>query len=133
MKPTTFLLAMGAFALTVLATPVFASDSARMVPRTEVSDARPVMLAAIQDTDGEAHAILTGDVANAITQRFGATSPIFIDVTTERRYQQPGCSRLKVMFWQDGVLLPGAKAPRKQTMEFGINYCLDGLPPKSLL
>ena len=75
----------------------------------------------------------TGDIATAISQRFGATSPIFIDVTPERRYQQPGCSRLKVSFWQDGVLLPGAKAPRKQTMEFGINYCLDGLPPKSLL
>jgi hypothetical protein len=30
------------------------------------------------------------------------------------------------------VLLPGAKAPRKQTIEFGLNYCLDGMPPKSL-
>jgi len=29
-------------------------------------------------------------------------------------------------------LLPGATAPRKQTIDFGINYCLDGLPPKSL-
>ena len=133
MRPTTFLLAMFAFALPVLAAPAFAEDSAGMFPRTEVSDARPVMLAAIQATDGEAHGILTGDVAHAITQRFGATSPIFIDVTTERRYQQPGCSRLKVIFSQDGVLLPGAKASHKQTMEFGINYCLDGLPPKSLL
>ena len=133
MKPTIFLLAMGAFALTVLATPVFAQDSVRIVPRTEVSDARPVMLAAIQTSDGEAHGVLVGDIANAITQRFGATSPIFIDVTTERRYQQTGCSRLKVLFWQDGVLLPGAPAPRKQTMAFGINYCLDGMPPKSLL
>ncbi|MDD5332876.1 MAG: hypothetical protein PHS32_03945 [Rhodoferax sp.] len=133
MKSATFLLAMGAFALIVLATPVFASDSARMIPRAEVSDARPVMLAAIQASDGEAHGILMGDVADAITRRFNGTSPIFIDVTTERRYQQPGCSRLKVLFRQDGVLLPGTPAPRKQTMEFGINYCLDGMPPKSLL
>lgn len=133
MKLATFLLTIGTFALPVVAPPVFAEDSARMHPRTEVSDARPVMLAAIQAADGEAHGILTGDVANAITQRFGATSPIFIDITTERRYRQAGCSRLKVLFWQDGVLLPGAKAPRKQTMEFGINYCLDGMPPKSLL
>lgn len=132
MKPSTFLLAMGAFAWTVLATPVFSQGSPRIVPRAEVSDARPVMLAAIQASDGEAHGVLIGDVADAITRRFNGTSPIFIDVTTERRYQQTGCSRLKVLFWQDGVLLPGAKAPRKQTMEFGINYCLDGLPPKSL-
>jgi len=36
------------------------------------------------------------------------------------------------MFWQDGVLLPGASSPRRQTMDFGINYCLDGRPPQSL-
>lgn len=116
------------------AMPAFADESSNVYlpPRTAVPDARPVLLAAIQASNGEAHGVLTGDIANAISQRFGATSPIFIDVTTERRYQQPGCSRLKVLFWQDGVLLPGAKAPRKQTMEFGINYCLDGLPPKSL-
>ena len=101
--------------------------------RTAVPNARPVMLAALRATDGQAQGILTGDVAEAITQRFNATSPIYIDVTTERRYQQAGCSRLNVLFWQEGVLLPGAKAPRKQTMSFGLNYCLDGLPPKSLL
>jgi hypothetical protein len=100
--------------------------------RTPVTDPRPLMLAAIQSTGGQARGVLTGDVADAISKRFAASTPIFIDVTTERRYVQAGCSRLKVMFWQDGVLLPGAKAPRKQTIEFGINYCLDGLPPKSL-
>jgi hypothetical protein len=36
------------------------------------------------------------------------------------------------MFWQDGVLLPGASSPRRQTIDFGINYCLDGQPPRSL-
>jgi hypothetical protein len=51
--------------------------------RTPVPDARPVMLAALQASDGQAHGVLTGDVADAITQRFNATSPIFIDVTTE--------------------------------------------------
>lgn len=100
--------------------------------RTPVTDPRPLLLAAIQSTDGQARGVLTGDVADAISKRFAASTPIFIDVTTERRYMQTGCSRLKVTFWQEGVLLPGAKAPRKQTIEFGINYCLDGLPPKSL-
>ncbi len=109
--------------------PVFADDPVR----TPVPDARPVMLAALQSTDGQAHGLLTGEMAEAITQRFGATSPIYIDVTTEKRYAQRGCSRLKVTFWQDGVLLPGATAPRRQTMDFGINYCLDGRPPESLM
>jgi len=110
------------------AAPVIADD----LLRAPVSDPRPVMLAALQSVDGEAHGILSGEIAEALTQRFAATSPIYIDVTTEKRYAQPGCSRLKVTFWQGGVHLPGARTPRRQTMEFGINYCLDGRPPQSL-
>ena len=101
--------------------------------RTPVPDARPVLLAALQSADGTAHGVLTGEMADAITKRFEATSPIYIDVSTERRYRESGCSRLKVLFWQEGVRLPEAKAPRKQTIEFGINYCATGLPPRSLL
>jgi hypothetical protein len=114
--------------LAALALPVFADD----VLRTPVPDARPLMLGALQATDGQAHGVLTGEMADAITKRFGATSPIYIDISTEKRYAEPGCSRLKVTFWQDGVLLPGARTPRRQMMDFGINYCLDGLPPQSL-
>ncbi len=102
------------------------------MPRAPVSDPRPVMLAALQSVNGEAHGILSGEIADALTQRFAASSPIYIDVTTEKRYAQVGCARLKVRFWQDGVLLPGASSPRRQTIDFGINYCLDGQPPQSL-
>lgn len=102
------------------------------VPRAPVPDPRPVMLAALQSVNGEAHGILSGEIAEALTQRFAATSPIYIDVTTEKRYAQPGCARLNVRFWQDGVRLPGASSPRRQTIDFGINYCLDGQPPQSL-
>ena len=107
--------------------------NAQPAERAPVTDARPLMLAALRSADGQAYGQLTGDIADAISKRFSATTPIFIDVTTEKRYRQAGCSRLKLSFWQDGVLLPGAKAPRKQTIEFGINYCLDGMPPKSLI
>jgi hypothetical protein len=106
--------------------------NAQPAERAPVTDARPLMLAALRSADGQAHGLLTGDIADAISKRFSATTPIFIDVTTEKRYRQAGCSRLRLSFWQDGVLLPGAKAPRKQTIEFGLNYCLDGMPPKSL-
>lgn len=102
------------------------------VGRMPVKDARVLMVMALQAPDGQAHGTLTGESADAISQRFKANTPISIDVTTDKRYRQPGCSRLKVTFWQDGVWLPGAQAPRKQSIEFGINYCLDGMPPKSL-
>ena len=100
--------------------------------RIPVTDARQLMIAAIDAPDGQARGVLTGRVADAITQRFKATTPINIDVDTERRYAQPGCRRLKVRFWQDGVQLPGVPAPRRQTIDFGINFCRDGSPPRLL-
>ena len=100
--------------------------------RIPVQDARPLLIAAIDAPSGEAHGMLVGEIADAVTQRFKGTSPIYIDVTTERRYTQAGCRRLQVRFWQDGVQFPGVPAPRRQTNDFGINYCRDGQPPKSL-
>ncbi|MDE2298502.1 MAG: hypothetical protein KGK18_10085 [Burkholderiales bacterium] len=100
--------------------------------RVSVENAKALLVAAIDAPDGEAHGVLTGPLADAITERFKATTPIYVDVSTERRYAQEGCRRLKVRFWQDGVQLPGQPAPRRQTIDFGINYCRDGLPPKSL-
>lgn len=100
--------------------------------RTRVPDARPLMLAAIAASDGKSMGVLASKEAEAITAHFAATSPIYIDVTTQRRYRQPGCSRLKVLFWQEGVRIKASIPPRKQTIEFGINYCSDGRPPRSL-
>ena len=100
--------------------------------RFAVPDARQLLIAAIDAPDGQAHGVLTGELADAITARFKSTTPIHIDVSTLKRYAQPGCRRLNVRFWQDGVQLPGAPAPRRQTIDFGINYCRDGQPPKSL-
>lgn len=119
------LIAAGALALSVHAAP-------GVIARTEVESAKPLLIRALGAANGEAHGILVGEMAEAITERFAATSPIFIDVTTRKRYRQPGCARLNVTFWQEGVRLPETTAPRRQTVEFGINYCLDGLPPKSL-
>lgn len=126
MKPTAFA------HTTLLLVALMPSVRADGLVRTPVPDPRPLMLAALQASDGQAHGMLTGDIAEAITRRFNASSPIYIDVATERRYAQPGCARLKVTFWQEGVQLPSADGPRRQTVEFGINYCLDGRPPRSL-
>jgi hypothetical protein len=117
----TWLVALGGLAL----------DAAAQ-DRTAVQDARPLLVAAIDAPGGAAYGRLVGEMAQAITQRFKGTSPIYIDVTTERRYVQAGCRRLKVRFWQEGVQLPGVAVPRRQTIDFGINYCRDGQPPKSL-
>lgn len=120
--------------LLVLACPLACpiASVAQTPDRMPVKDPKTLMVSALMAADGQAHGVLIGELADAIGQRFKATTPIFIDVTTDKRYRQAGCSRLKVSFWQDGVVLPSAKSPRKQTIDFGVNYCLDGLPPKSL-
>jgi hypothetical protein len=127
----TFSLSIGAVALALCAGMSTATGQA--LERMPVLDPRPVLVAAIDSPSGTAHGVLVGRNADAITLRFKATSPIYIDVSTERRYWQPGCARLNISFWQDGVALPGAPGPRKQTIDMGINYCRDGLPPKALL
>lgn len=119
-------------ALGVLVTLLCGTPRASAQDRTRVQDARPLLMAAIDAPGGDAHGTLVGGVADSITQRFGGTSPIQIDVSTLRRYAQPGCSRLQVRFWQDGVQLPGAPAPRRQSLDFGLNYCRDGQAPRSL-
>ncbi|MCL2590056.1 MAG: hypothetical protein FWD67_04050 [Betaproteobacteria bacterium] len=114
--------------LALAATTIHAEDA--LLPTAQTVQA--LMLEAIRSEAGVAHGVLTGGVADALTQKFGGTSPITVDVSTEKRYRQPGCSRLKVLFQQEGVRLPENKEPRTQTVEIGINYCLDGKPPKSL-
>ena len=93
---------------------------------------RTLLVAAIDSPTGEARGQLTGEVANLMSEHFRTTGPILIDVSTERRYSQPGCSRLKVRFSQDGVVLPGESAPQNKVVDIGLNYCRDGSAPKSL-
>ena len=57
---------------------------------------------------------------------------IMVDVTTLIRYAEEGCRRLSVLFWQDGVQLGQGVPAKRQTVEFGINYCRTGMPPRSL-
>jgi putative transposase len=100
--------------------------------RLPVENFRVLLANAIDSQSGAAHGILIGPMAEALTTRMKATSPILIDVTTVHRYKQAGCSRLNVRFSQEGVILPGTQKPQKQTFDLGLNYCRDGQPPKSL-
>jgi hypothetical protein len=117
--------------LVAIVSPLVASAQGSS-PRVPVDDVRVLLITAIDSPTGQAQGVLTGQMASLITDRFRASGPILIDVTTERRYRQPGCSRLKLTFSQDGVNLPGASGPERRTVDIGLNYCRDGTPPKSL-
>jgi hypothetical protein len=104
--------------------------------RPPVTDLRVLLLQALDSPQGRAQGKLVGEWADAITKKFSSSGmkagDILVDVHTLKRYAQAGCSRLNIRLAQDGVLLPGAKQPRLQTMDVGLNYCRDGQPPKSL-
>jgi hypothetical protein len=108
------------------------SAAPEATPRVAVDDPKVLMLAAIDAPDGRAAGKLTGELADAITQRFSATSALFMEVTTLARYAQDGCRRLNVRFWQEGVRLAAGQAQEKQTIDIGINYCRNGQPPANL-
>jgi hypothetical protein len=104
---------------------------AGIIDRTAVEDPRVLLRAALAAPDGQAHGVLRGDAAAAIRQRFSATSPVFLDVETVRRDKQRGCARLNLRAWQEGVLLPGTETAQTRQLDIGIDYCLDGRPPRS--
>lgn len=108
------------------------SAASEATPRVAVNDPKVLMLAAIDAHDGRAFGIFTGELADAISQRFSATSALFMDVTTLARYSQDGCRRLNVRFWQEGIRLAEGQVPQKQTIDIGINYCRNGQPPATL-
>jgi hypothetical protein len=100
--------------------------------RRPVGEVRLLLVEAIDAPDGAAHGRLTGELVDVIGHQFRTSAPINVDVKTIERYAQEGCRRLSVMFWQEGVQLREGAAGTRQSVEFGINYCRNGLPPSSL-
>jgi len=102
------------------------------VLRRPVEEVRPLLIEAIDAPAGEAHGRLTGQNADAIGRQFKTAEPINVDVTTLIRYAEDGCRRLSVLFWQEDVQLGQGMPAKRQTVEFGINYCRTEMPPRSL-
>lgn len=114
---------------------IWCASSGAQVPgpsRKDVSEVKPLLVEAIDAPGGEAHGRLTGELVDAIGRQFQTSAPINVDVKTLVRYTQEGCRRLSVLIWQENVRLRPDAAGARQTVEFGINYCRDGLPPRSL-
>lgn len=100
--------------------------------RRPVTEVKPLMLEAIDSPSGDAHGRLTGELVDAISRQFKTSAPLNVDVTTLARYAEEGCRRLAVLIWQEDVRLRAEATGARQSVEFGINYCRNGLPPRSL-
>jgi hypothetical protein len=96
----------------------------------KVSDVRQLLVAAIDSSTGTARGEFVGPFAEGVKKKFRSDAPILVTVSTEKRLSQEGCSRLKMVWSQDNVMLPDAKGPQRKSVEVGLNYCRDGMPPR---
>lgn len=106
---------------------IFAMPSqAQTTQRIPVSEIKPLLALAAER--GAAHGVLTGPGADYMRRRFGATSPIEIDVATLHALPQPGCARLEVTTRQRDVLEQGKRAD--QELRWQVSFCRDGSFPE---
>lgn len=99
-----------------------AGAHAQSVTRTPVSELKPLLIRALEH--GVAHGVLIGESAAYMNQKFGATTPLEIDVKRLHALPQPGCSRLQVTTRQQQVLIKEHR--EDQALTYQINYCRDG-------
>jgi hypothetical protein len=120
--------------------------------RVPVTTVKPLLLAAL--SNGEAHGVLVGDIAQAFRTKFQSSSPINVDVRVmqssrdcnlaDARQSQicrllvdhavahPGCQRLIVSTTQSGIVIPldskqpSAQQSSDQRLTYQVNLCTDG-------
>lgn len=88
----------------------------------------PLLVEAINK--GESHATLGGPISDYMKRSNMSSEPLRVNVTTIKKFKQPGCSRLNIQFLQDNVTVPGETKPRNREIDYQLNYCVDGRPPK---
>ncbi len=111
--------------LIMVAAVLLASASAMAA---EYNNVRLVMLEAIDAPDGTAKGFIVGPIAEKFDTTTGARSPVMVEVTTLKSYQQVGCKRLNVRLKQANV--PGKDGTSAEFgIDYGVNLCRDGSPP----
>jgi hypothetical protein len=108
-------------AWTLTATLVWAAAPSERVP---VATLRPLLLAAL--AHGTAHGTLVGEAAPFMTQHFGSTAPIEIDVRTLHPLPQLGCQQLEVTTTQRAVIDPKTARAQDARLVYQISYCRNG-------
>jgi len=89
---------------------------------------KALLMQALDAPDGEAKGIVTGKEADAIHAATGASDPVRAEVSTIKKFNQDGCSRLAVRLVQ-----PNTPTKEGGKTDFALNYelnlCRNGLPP----
>jgi hypothetical protein len=89
---------------------------------------KTLLMQALNAPDGKAKGIVAGKEVDAIHAATGASDPVRAEVSTIKKFNQEGCSRLAVKLVQ-----PNASTKEGGKTDFALNYelnlCRNGLPP----
>ena len=89
---------------------------------------KTLLMQALNAPDGAAKGIVEGKEADAIHAATGASDPVRAEVSTVKKFNQEGCSRLAVRLVQ-----PNTPTKEGGKTDFALNYelnlCRNGMPP----
>ena len=89
---------------------------------------KALLMQALNAPDGAAKGIVVGKEADAIHAATGAPDPVRAEVSTIKKYNQEGCSRLAVKLVQPNTpTKEGGKADL--VLNYELNLCRNGMPP----
>ena len=120
---------MPAHLIRALALALGTASPVQAAERLPVTSIKPLLLAAIEH--GEAHGKLVGEAANFMRQRFKSSDAIEIDVKTLAPLDEPGCKRLEVSTWQEGVVEAANQPSARKALVYLVSYCRDDRFPAS--
>jgi len=120
---------MPAHLIRMLTLALAAAGQTQATERAPVTSIKPLLLAAIEH--GEAHGKLVGEAANFMRQRFKSSDAIEIDVKTLAPLDEPGCKRLEVSTWQEGVVEAANQPSARKALVYLVSYCRDDRFPAS--
>jgi hypothetical protein len=95
---------------------------------TQYTHIKPLLLAAIDASDGKASGMLTGPLASLFRTTTGSKCPLLATVTTVGDFSQPGCKRLNLHLQQQGVRTVSDESGNFE-VNYGLNLCRNGEAP----
>lgn len=98
------------------------------VHAAEYTNAKPLLLQAIDAPDGRAQGEIVGPIADKFRETTQSSAPVMAEVTTLKSFKQEGCKRLNLRLKQANVMTKEGK-PVEFAVDYGINLCRDGSPP----
>lgn len=114
----------------ILLASLFSLLQLAMAEVPEYTNIKSLLIQAIDDPEGKADGVLTGNIASFFRKETHSNLPLLVNVSTAGEFSQPGCKRLNLHFRQPGVKTTTGEK-KDFDLAYGINFCKDGDAPQA--